>query len=309
MKRFQKIFDVIRNKPGSLIVVVLSRFGISPWISDKLYLRLIYRAYMGYWMNFERPKTFQEKLQWLKINNRNPLYSQMVDKFAAKEYVARLIGEEHIIPTLAVYNNVEEIDFDLLPDQFVLKTTHDSQSAIICVDKSTFDKEKALKRLKKKLKTQYYWLSREYPYKNVPPRIIAERYMGELGATDMIDYKFFCFNGEVKYCQVIKDRSIAETIDFFDSNWQHQEFYGLTLTSGIKQSLNHISKPENYDEMLKIAALLSDNIPFLRVDLYNVHGKIYFGEMTFFPNGGYGTFIPKQWNDIMGDMIDLKLDC
>lgn len=309
MKRFQKIFDVIRNKPGSLIVVVLSRFGISPWISDKLYLRLIYRAYMGYWMNFERPKTFQEKLQWLKINNRNPLYSQMVDKFAAKEYVARLIGEEHIIPTLAVYNNVEEIDFDLLPDQFVLKTTHDSQSAIICVDKSTFDKEKALKRLKKKLKTQYYWLSREYPYKNVPPRIIAEQYMGELGATDMIDYKFFCFNGEVKYCQVIKDRSIAETIDFFDSNWQHQELYGLTLTPGIKQSLNHISKPENYDEMLKIAALLSDNVPFLRVDLYNVHGKIYFGEMTFFPNGGYGTFIPKQWNDIMGDMIDLKLDC
>lgn len=267
----------------------------------------MYRLQMGYWMDFDNPRTFQERLQWLKINSRKESYSQMVDKFAAKEYVAQLIGAEYIIPTLAVYNDVDEIDFSLLPDQFVLKTTHDSQSAIICVDKATFDKEKALKRLKKKLKTQYYWLSREYPYKSVQPRIIAEKYMGELGAVDMVDYKFFCFNGEPKYCQVIKDRSIAETIDFFDGEWQHQEFYGLT--PGVKQSLNPILMPVNYDKMLKIAAVLSKNIPFLRVDLYNVGGKIYFGEMTFFPNGGFGTFTPEKWNDIMGEMIELEQDC
>ena len=288
-------------------MLLLTKLGLSSLIPDKLYLKVIYRLQMGYWMDFKNPKTFQEKLQWLKINNRNEQYSKMVDKFAVKEHVAELIGEEHIIPTLAVYNDVKEIDFDVLPDQFVLKTTHDSQSAIICVDKATFDKEKALKRLKKKLKTQYYWLSREYPYKNVQPRIIAEKYMGELGAVDMVDYKFFCFNGKVEYCQVIKDRSVAETIDFFDRDWQHQEFYGLT--PGVKQSLSPIAKPENYDEMLRIAAVLSENVPFLRVDLYNVRGKIYFGEMTFFPHGGYGTFTPKKWNDIMGEMIDLKENC
>lgn len=288
-------------------MLILTKLGVSSLIPDKLYLKIMYRLQMGYWMDFDNPRTFQEKLQWLKINSRKESYSQMVDKFAAKEYVAQLIGAEYIIPTLAVYNDVDEIDFSLLPDQFVLKTTHDSQSAIICVDKATFDKEKALKRLKKKLKTQYYWLSREYPYKNVQPRIIAEKYMGELGAVDMVDYKFFCFNGKVGYCQVIKDRSVAETIDFFDSDWQHQEFYGLT--PGVKQSLSPIAKPENYDEMLRIAAVLSENVPFLRVDLYNVIGKIYFGEMTFFPNGGYGTFTPKKWNDIMGEMIDLKENC
>lgn len=288
-------------------MLILTKLGVSSLIPDKLYLKIMYRLQMGYWMDFDNPRTFQEKLQWLKINSQKESYSQMVDKFAAKEYVAQLIGAEYLIPTLAVYNDVDEIDFSLLPDQFVLKTTHDSQSAIICVDKATFDKEKALKRLKKKLKTQYYWLSREYPYKNVQPRIIAEKYMGELGAVDMVDYKFFCFNGKVEYCQVIKDRSVAETIDFFDSDWQHQEFYGLT--TGVKQSLSPIAKPENYDEMLRIAAVLSENVPFLRVDLYNVRGKIYFGEMTFFPNGGYGTFTPKKWNDIMGEMIDLKENC
>ena len=288
-------------------MLILTKLGVSSLIPDKLYLKIMYRLQMGYWMDFDNPRTFQERLQWLKINSRKESYSQMVDKFAAKEYVAQLIGAEYIIPTLAVYNDVDEIDFSLLPDQFVLKTTHDSQSAIICVDKATFDKEKALKRLKKKLKTQYYWLSREYPYKSVQPRIIAEKYMGELGAVDMVDYKFFCFNGEPKYCQVIKDRSIAETIDFFDGEWQHQEFYGLT--PGVKQSLNPILMPVNYDKMLKIAAVLSKNIPFLRVDLYNVGGKIYFGEMTFFPNGGFGTFTPEKWNDIMGEMIELEQDC
>lgn len=303
----KKIFYYLVHRPGNLTMLLLTKLGLSSLIPDKLYLKVIYRLQMGYWMDFKNPKTFQEKLQWLKINNRNEQYSKMVDKFAVKEHVAELIGEEHIIPTLAVYNDVKEIDFDVLPDQFVLKTTHDSQSAIICVDKATFDKEKALKRLKKKLKTQYYWLSREYPYKNVQPRIIAEKYMGELGAVDMVDYKFFCFNGKVEYCQVIKDRSVAETIDFFDRDWQHQEFYGLT--PGVKQSLSPIAKPENYDEMLRIAAVLSENVPFLRVDLYNVRGKIYFGEMTFFPHGGYGTFTPKKWNDIMGEMIDLKENC
>lgn len=295
------------HRPGNFTMLILTKLGLSSLIPDKLYLKVIYRLQMGYWMDFDNPRTFQEKLQWLKINGRNDLYTQMVDKFAVKEYVAQQIGEKYIIPTLAVYNDVKEIDFEELPDQFVLKTTHDSQSAIICIDKATFDKEKALKRLKTKLKTQYYWFSREYPYKNVPPRIIAEKYMGELGASDMIDYKFFCFNGDVKYCQVIKDRSIGETIDFYDKDWQHQEFYGLT--PGVKQSLNPIMKPENYDEMLKIAATLSENIPFLRVDLYNVKGKIYFGEMTFFPNGGYGTFTPKKWNGIMGEMIELKQEC
>lgn len=288
-------------------MILLAKTGLTTIMSDKLYLRVICRLQMGYWMNFEQPRTFQEKLQWLKLNDKSASYSQMVDKVAAKDYVAQLVGDECIIPSLAIYNNVDEINFDTLPDQFVLKTTHDSQSAIICVDKSKFDKKEALKRLKKKLKVQYYWLSREYPYRNVPPRIIAEQYIGELGADDMVDYKFFCFNGCPKYCQVIKNRSIHETIDFFDENWQHQEFYGLT--PGVKQSSEDIAKPDNYDKMLEIARVLSQNIPFLRVDLYNVNGTIYFGEMTFFPNGGFGTFTPKKWNDIMGDMLNLKTKC
>ncbi len=306
MVSLRKIHFYWRNKPGSLMISVLNRLRISPLLSDRVYLRLVYRTDAGYWMDFDNPRTFQEKLQWLKVNDKNDRYSQMVDKVGAKDYVANLVGEEYIIPTLAVYNSVEEIDFESLPNQFVLKTTHDSQSAIICVDKSNFDKINALKRFKKKLKTQYYWLSREYPYRDVKPRILAEKYMGELGAKDMVDYKFFCFNGQPKYCQVIKDRSTQETIDFFDENWQHQEFYGLT--PGIKQSLVSIPKPKNYDKMLEIAQVLSQDIPFVRVDLYNVNGKIYFGEMTFFPNGGFGTFTPKEWNLKLGDMLDISMD-
>lgn len=306
MNNFRKLIDYMRHKPGPLMMAVLSKMGLSSLIPDKLYLRLVYKLYMGDIIDFDNPRTFQEKLQWLKVNDRNAIYSQMVDKVGAKDYVANLVGEEYIIPTLAVYNSVEEIDFESLPNQFVLKTTHDSQSAIICVDKSNFDKINALKRFKKKLKTQYYWLSREYPYRDVKPRILAEKYMGELGAKDMVDYKFFCFNGQPKYCQVIKDRSTQETIDFFDENWQHQEFYGLT--PGIKQSLVPIPKPKNYDKMLEIAQVLSQDIPFVRVDLYNVNGKIYFGEMTFFPNGGFGTFTPKEWNLKLGDLLDISMD-
>ena len=307
MKSLKQILNIVLHKPGTFWTVVLNKSGVSRWMPDRLYLRWLYRAYNGYWIDIDNPKTFQEKLQWLKLNDQRDAYSQMVDKVGAKDYVAQLVGEEYIIPTLAVYNSVDEIDFDVLPDQFVLKTTHDSQSAIICTDKYAFDKSKALKKIKRKLKVQYYWYSREYPYKNVPPRIIAEKYMGELGAEDMIDYKFFCFNGQPKYCQVIKNRSTNETIDFFDEKWQHQGFYGLT--QGVKQSLNPIQKPQNYDKMLDIARVLSRNIPFVRVDLYNVNGKIYFGEMTFFPNGGFGTFTPQKWNQILGDMLILPVDC
>ena len=288
------------HDPQNLLVILWD--FIAPLIPDKLFLQVRFRLTVGYWPNLKDPKTYNEKLQWLKLYNRQPEYIQMVDKVEAKKYAAKIIGEEHIIPTLAVYDRVEDIDFDALPNQFVLKCTHDSGGIVICPDKSKLNKDAAIKKLTSGLKQNYYYQNREWPYKNVRPRIIAEQYMTDDGKGELKDYKFFCFDGEPKVMFVASDRfnKLEETkFDFFDMDFKH-----LPFINGHPNATKEIVKPVGYDEMKQLAASLSQNIPHVRVDLYNIQGKIYFGEMTFFHWSGMVPFEPYEWDLKLGSMIN-----
>lgn len=275
-------------------------------IPDKIYICWQYKLSNGVKLHLHNPQTFTEKIQWLKLYNRKPEYSRMVDKYEVKKHVASIIGDEYIIPTYGAWNRFDDIDFEKLPEQFILKSTHGSHAAIICSNKNKFDKNKAKKLFEKYQKKSPYVDFGEWAYKDVKPRIIAEKFMQNGNDKELTDFKFFCFNGEVKYCQVIKNRSVDETIDFFDIKWKHQEFVGLNPLAS--NSSNEIMPPQNYDEMLRIATKLSQNIPFVRIDLYEINGKVYFGEITFYPGGGLGFFTPLHWNKILGDMITLPID-
>lgn len=295
----------------TLALAILIRYF--RWLPDKLFLQLRYWLEMGYRLNLKNPKTFQEKIQWLKLYDFKPEYTQLVDKLAVKDYVASAIGEKYIIPTLGVWDKFEDIDFSRLPDKFVLKTTHGGGSGgvVVCRDKNDFDFKEAERKLTASLKSDIYKSFRERPYKDVPRRIIAEQLIEIKDKSDLTDYKIFCFDGEPKYIQVIQDRNTCETIDFFDSEWNHQEFYGLNpsieRSSSVipKQASLAISKPANLFEMLEVARKLSTGHKFLRVDLYNTSGRILFGELTFYPASGLGTFIPGSYNQDIGKLLKL----
>ena len=275
------------------------------WLPDKLFQILQFRFSIGYWPDFKNTQTFSEKLQWLKLYDRRPEYTVMVDKVKAKEYVASILGEEYIIPTLGVWKDPEEIDFDALPDRFVLKCNHNSGLGMyICRDKSKMDVEQVKKELRKGLKENYFKHNREWPYKDVPRRILAEAFVEpEEGKKDLSDYKWYCFNGEPKFCQVIQDRNTVETIDFFDTNWIHQDFIGLDPIA-LNAEIPPV-KPVNLETHLKFARALSKGIPFSRIDLYESNNHTYFGEITFFPGSGLGNFRPNHYNHTLGSMINL----
>lgn len=257
-------------------------------LSDKAYLKLKFKASLGKKLNLKNPQTFNEKLQWLKLNDRKPEYTTMVDKYEGKKYVADIIGEEHIIPTLGVWDKFDDIDFDSLPNEFVLKCTHDSGGLVIVKDKASFDKEAARKKINKCLKRNYYWHGREGPYKNVKPKIIAEEYMVDESGYELKDYKIFCFSGEPKVMFIATDRSNPneETkFDFFDMDFKH-----LPFTNGHPNSNRPIQCPKSFEQMKELASKLSKGIPQVRVDFYDINGKIYFGELTLFHWGGNDAF-------------------
>ena len=289
---------------NSIITKIIRRLVLlfSRFYSDRKFLEALFPLRVGYKLNLDNPKTFNEKLQWLKLYDRKPKYTQMVDKVEAKKYVANIIGEEYIIPTLAVYDRVEDIDFDALPNQFVLKCTHDSGGVVICHDKSKFDKKVALKKLAKALKVNYYYRNREWPYKNVRPRIVAEQYITDGYEWGLRDYKFYCFKGYPKVMFIGKDRQKEPKFNFYD-----MEFNKLPFMRGYPNFNEEIEKPEGWDEMVKMAGKLSKDIPQLRVDFYNVNGKIFFGELTFFPGSGMVPFNPIEWDYKLGEMISLAL--
>lgn len=276
------------------------------WMPDSMYLKLLFRAVMNKRLNLNNPITFSEKLQWLKLYDRRPEYTKMVDKYAVKKYVADTIGEEYIIPTLGVWDKPEDIDFDSLPNQFVLKTTHGggSSGVVICKNKKEFDCKDAVAKLKEAMKIDIYKIMREWPYKNVPKRIIAEKYIEpSRDSNDLPDYKFFCFNGEPKYCQVISGRNDTMSIDFFDHNWQHQLFHEpKEYPFAKKQPL----RPKQFERMWDAAKRLSKSKAFSRIDFYEVGDNVFFGEITFFPTGGFGGFDPEEYDLILGQMINLK---
>ena len=274
------------------------------FLPDKQYLQLYYFAKFKKPLNLKSPKTFNEKLQWLKLNDRKDIYTIMVDKYEAKKVVANIIGEEYIIPTLGVWDSFDEIDFDTLPDQFVLKCTHDSGGLVICRDKSKLDKVETRKILEKSLKNEYFYMAREWPYKNVKPRIIAEQYMqDETQINGLFDYKFYCFDGEAKFLYVSKGLENHKTarISFLNLDWTFAPF----KRNDYKAFDSIPQKPKEFEKMVDFTKKLSKEIPFLRVDLYEIAGKVYFSELTFAPSGGMMLFEPEEWDYILGDWIKL----
>ncbi len=270
---------------------------------DFIFLHYKYYCFFRKRLNLKNPQTFSEKLQWLKLYDRNPLYTTLVDKYAVKKYVADKIGDQYIIPTLGVWSKFEDIDFDKLPNKFVLKTTHDSGGVVICKDKNRFNRHIAKEKINNSLKNNFYYKGREWPYKNVKPQIIAEQYMEDEKTMDLSDYKFFCFNGYVDNVMVCIDRNIGDPkFYFFNYKWELLRINKGGLTAPKDFTLE---KPILIDEMFRIASVLSKDIPFVRVDLYNCNNKIYFGEMTFYPQTGFDPNILPETDRKRGDLIKL----
>lgn len=276
--------------------------GLLGGVDAQTFLRRRYRFEMGKEPDFENPVTYTEKLQWLKLYDHRPEYTRMVDKYEVKQYVAQTIGEEYVIPLLGVWERVEDIDFDALPDRFVLKTTHDSGGIVVCKDKAKLDIPAAQKKLRHFLKRNYYNYNREWPYKNVKHRIIAEAYMEDSRCGELRDYKFFTFGGVPKVLYIAQGRGKGEetVADFFDMEFNHLDF---TIDHDMAPVLPE--KPEKFEEMKRLAAVLSRGTPQLRVDFYEVDGRIYFGEMTFFHCSGLAPFHPESWDRTFGDWVTL----
>lgn len=288
------------NHPKSMAIRVLDNYFT--WLPDRMYLKLKFRFAMGYKLDLNNPQTFNEKLQWLKLYGRRPIDTILSDKYAVKEYIAKIIGDQYVIPLLGVWDRFEDIDFGKLPNQFVLKCTHDSGGIVICKDKSLFDVDSAREKLNQSLKFDYYVYSRERAYKNIPRRIIAEQYMEESDSAELKDYKFFCFNGEVKYFK----------IDFGRFTEHHANYYSpqgklldLVETTYPPKANANIHLPVNLNKMVEFACLLSKGIPFVRVDFYEVSGHIFFGEFTFSPAGGMTPYEPHNWDYKIGSWIEL----
>lgn len=296
-----KLIRAIKS-PKRILIYILNK--CARLFSDKRFLQIKFRLEMGKKLDLDNPKTFNEKLQWLKLYNRKPEYTTMVDKYAVKDYVANIIGKEHIIPTLGVWNSVDEIDWEALPNQFVLKTTHGGGGGgvVICKDKATFDKNKARKTLQKSLDSDIYWNYREWPYKDVPKRIIAEKYMIDESGYELKDYKFFCFNGKVECFKVDFDRFTSHKANYYDRNAMLLPFWETAYPADHSKIFD---KPKNFNKMIEYAEILSKDIPFVRIDFYNINGKIYFGEITFFPAAGMGKFEPEEWDYTLGNNLKL----
>lgn len=298
-----EIIKTLKN-PKKLLGRINHRYPrLFSWMDDETCIKFWYKYYFHRDLNLENPQTFNEKLQWLKLNDRNPAYTSMVDKYEAKKYVANVIGDEYIIPTLGVWDKFDDIDFDSLPEQFVLKCTHDSGGLVICSDKSKFDKAAARRKINHSMRRNYYWVGREWPYKNVKPRIIAEKYMVDESGYELKDYKLFCFDGFAKAMFIASDRQKEgeETkFDFFDMNFVH-----LPFTNGHPNSKNVIKRPESFEKMKALAEKLSVGIPHVRVDFYDINGQVYFGELTFAHWSGYVPFDPESWDKQFGEWIKL----
>ena len=297
----KNVWKYIKN-PLQLVCFVASKGGFD-YLTDEQYIKLLFRVNTGKQLDIGNPRTFNEKIQWLKLYNHNPLYTTMVDKYEAKKYISGILGDQYIIPTLGVWDDINAINFDNLPDQFVLKTTHDSGGVVICKDKQSFDIEAAKKKLEKSLKNKFFMFGREWSYKNVKPRIIAEEYL-ENDADGLHDYKIWCFNGTPEYVQYISGINTDHSSEgFYNRDWQLQSFsYHNPLMK------NPAPRPVCLDELLACAKTLAKDCPFVRCDFYVLEdGSIRFGEMTFYPMSGMETWKPAEQDRIMGDKIDLSL--
>ncbi len=302
--------DFTKKRPYRLpkwrrVLLRLLSYVKTYWKDDKSYLTVYYLIRLGKFINWRNPKTFTEKLNWLKIHNRKDEYPRMVDKLQAKEFAAEKISDEYIIPTLGVWNSFDEIDFSRLPNRFVLKTTHGggNSGVVVCKDKRSFDISKAREKLNKSMLTDIYVNMREWPYKNIERKIIAEEYVEDKkGKQD--DYKIFCFNGKVKFFKVVFNNNDGHHANFYNRQWELQPFYEADV---LPDPQADIIIPDNFDKMIEIAEKLSEGIPFLRVDLYNLDSKIFFGETTFYPAGGWDFYAPGGADEYIGALMDLGI--
>lgn len=272
--------------------------------SDETFNKIKYLYKLKKKLNIDKPKTFNEKLQWLKLHDRKPEYTIMVDKFKVRDYIADKIGKEYLIPLIGVWNNPDEINFEFLPEKFVLKCNHNSgKGIIVCRDKSELDINKVKRELNKALKEDYYMRSREWPYKNVPRKIIAEKYLEQETSEDLIDYKLYCFNGRVKLIGIYSGRNSpgGTVVDYFDEN-----FNWVDIDWGYSHAEIKPEKPNKLDEMIRLAEILSKDIPHIRVDFYYTYNHIYFGELTFYDGSGFEIIEPVEWDYKLGSWIDLS---
>lgn len=295
----QKILGYIIH-PSQVFIFLQNRCNF-PVLPDEIYLKICYKLAFNKQLDFDNPQTYTEKLQWLKLYDRKPEYTAMVDKYEAKQYVANIIGEEYTVPTLGVWEHFEDIDFDALPDQFVLKCTHDSGGLVICQEKAKMDLAAARKKINKSLKRNYYWCGREWPYKNVKPRIIAEPFLGKDGKTPL-DYKVFLFGGAIDSILVCKNRDAADgpNFYFYDPSWNRLYYLRPELEKD-----DQCPRPQNLDEMLRIAKILGSGFAQIRVDFYDIDGRIYFGELTFFDCSGFDTDTTPDTDLMWGQKVKL----
>lgn len=303
MGKIKTLCNLIRDNPKQISRAISENLAYSKaarFLPDAVFLRIRFRLDVGKRLSLRNPKTFNEKLQWIKLHDRRPEYNTMVDKYEAKKYVAEKIGSEYIIPTLGVWDNFDEIDFDALPNQFVLKCTHDSGSVVICNHKASFDMQKAKQRLQKKLQSNMFWYGREWPYKDLKPRIICEKYMEDESGTELKDYKVMCFNGEPKLIQIHRGRFENHTQDFYDTEWNK-----IDMDQGCSCSDVVMPKPEFLEQMLSLSAKLAAGIPHVRVDWYYAESRLYFGELTFFDASGFDGFQPEEYDFLLGSWIEL----
>lgn len=279
--------------------------GYLNWIPDAIYLKILYRLIMREKCDLKNPVKYNEKLQWLKVHDRKPEYSRMVDKYEVRFYVAETIGEKYIVPFYGVYDSYEQIDFDKLPRQFVLKCTHDSGSVEICKDKSGFDIEKARMRLTNAMKKNYYNTYREWPYKNVKPRIVAEKFLVDESGDDLKDYKILCFEGKAKFIELHENRFVEgkqHTQTFYDRDWNKLDI----IQEGYMSAEEVKEKPYKLNEMLELSEKIAKNMHHVRIDWYLIGDKIYFGEITFFDGSGFVKFLNKKDDEFFGKLIELN---
>lgn len=276
------------------------------FVPDRIFLQIYYFARFKRFINFKNPKTYNEKLNWLKLHDREEIYVKLVDKYDVKKLVSKIIGEEYIIPTIGVWDTFDEINFDNLPEQFVLKCTHDSEGVYIVKNKHKLNINDARRKINRAMKYNFYYIGREWPYKNIKPRIIAEKYMEDHADGELRDYKFFCFNGVAKMMFIATDRSIGNTkFDYYDLNYNH-----LDLMQHYPNSEKVIEKPKNFDKMIQFSEKISKqlNLKHARIDFYEVDGKLYFGEITFYHFSGLQPFKPKEWDKKIGDLLVLDIE-
>lgn len=281
---------------------IANKMGMLNLLSDKAHITLKYRLSMGHPLNWKHPETFTEKLNWLKLNDHDPRYLGIVDKWEVMDFVKERIGEEYCVKKFGVWEHFDDIDFDTLPEQFVLKCTHDSGGVVICKDKGNFDREAARKKLESSLKRNYYWLSREWPYKQIQPRILAEEYLEDCEKGGLPDYKFFCFDGAPKFLFVATGRAEGDTrFDFFDT-----DYHWLPVKQHYPNADTPPERPRCFDEMLELSRKLSEGFKHVRVDFFQAGGKVYFGELTLTHFAGYHPYEPECYDRIFGDYLHLE---